>query len=150
MDISPMSYSDALELQRCYRSEAASYRKFFTPMSGLSELAEAVSIAKRDRYWILKVNSQAAGLCFMRGLDEGYQRPSFGVYIRSKFSGQGLASKALAHSLDWARYNGVRKVFLKVHGENESARHIYQNAGFEMIGHCADTGQHIMEATLEA
>lgn len=146
--ITPMTPEDASVLQCNYRSEAEEYRQHFTPLSSLSELATSLESARQDRYWTLRVNGRAAGLCFMRGLDEGYGRPSFGVYISSEYSGFGLARAALAHCLAWARLSSIEKVLLKVHEQNDSARRIYESAGFRPCGTCADTGHLMMEKAL--
>ncbi len=66
----------------------------------------------------------------LRGFDEGYERPSFGVFVAERFAGRGLARRALEESVKWCGQNGVAEMMLKVYRENTAALRIYEEAGF--------------------
>ncbi len=86
--------------------------------------------ARRDRFWGMREGGKLAGFFMLRGFDEGYERPSFGVFIAESFAGRGLARRALAASIKWCEENGVKEVMLKVYRKNAAALRIYQEAGF--------------------
>jgi RimJ/RimL family protein N-acetyltransferase len=81
----------------------------------------------------------------LRGWDEGFDRPSFGVYIAEEFSRRGLSKLALQYALSWCRLNDVSAVMTKVHPDNTSAQLVYEQAGFEFIGMCPEIGHRILE-----
>lgn len=84
----------------------------------------------------------------LRGLDEGFERPSFGVFVSEDWSGQGLARMALDHAISWCREAGVKKVMLKVAEANLRARKAYSAAGFVSVDICKRTGHEVMEISL--
>jgi RimJ/RimL family protein N-acetyltransferase len=81
----------------------------------------------------------------LRGFDDGFERPSFGVYIAEAFANRGLAKLALQYALVWCRLNHVAAVMLKVHPENHYARRVYEQAGFRFTEVCPRTGHDILE-----
>ncbi len=81
----------------------------------------------------------------LRGFDDGYTRPSFGVYIAERYTQRGLATLALHHALSWCRWNQIPAVMLKVHPDNRYARQTYERAGFQIVEPCPRTGHLILE-----
>ena len=77
----------------------------------------------------------------LRGFDEGYEIPSYGVWISSQYSNKGLAKLTIQHSISICLMSGVKKIMLKVHPENKVAFNMYKKFGFietgidEKIGH---------------
>lgn len=84
----------------------------------------------------------------LRGFDEGFSRPSYGVFIAEAFSGKGLGQRALLESIEWCRASGVKSIMLKVSSANERAARLYLNAGFVPCGVCERTGHTMMELQL--
>ena len=66
----------------------------------------------------------------LRGFDEGYEIPSYGVWISKKYSAMGLSKLTLQHAVSICKINGIKKLLLKVHPENKRAKMIYENFGF--------------------
>jgi RimJ/RimL family protein N-acetyltransferase len=108
-------------------------------------LAGAIASARRDRYWGLVSGPALAGFFMLRGFDEGFDRPAFGVYVGAPYAGQGLAKQALDHALRWCEANGVARVMLKVAAANERAYSAYLSAGFRFERKDTETGQDILE-----
>jgi GNAT superfamily N-acetyltransferase len=97
--------------------------------------AEAVRIAeggenRRDIYYAAFVDDRLVGYGMLRGWDEGYSIPSFGVAVGAAYRGRGIARRMLRYAIDCARERGATTMMLKVHLDNPSARHIYETEGF--------------------
>ena len=124
------------------------YRQYFVPFAstGITSLEKRLASASEDRYWgIWFKDNILAGFFMLRGFDEGYMRPSFGVYIAGAYSGKGLAGFALDYSMSWCRINNIEAMMLKVHPDNRYARRSYEKAGFTVVGTCPLTGHTVME-----
>lgn len=148
--VEPLLHEDAPTLSNLLSRQRKEYLRHFHPFDfSLDGVKAEISKASKDRYWALWNSSGLIGFFMLRGLDDGYSRPSFGVMIDEKHSRQGLAGKALAHSVDWCVQNGIQRVMLKVAEENIAAVRAYERAGFVTIGACKRTGQRMMEKELK-
>jgi len=144
--ITRLTQEDAISLSQLLTSDEDGYRWFFTPFAfDAKSLEERLAAARKDRYWGLWFGSRLVGFFMMRGPDQGYERPSFGVYIASDYSGLGLSTLALRYCMGWCRLNNISRMMLKVHPDNRHARQAYERAGFTIIGRCEQTGHAIME-----
>jgi len=147
LEITLLTASDASELAALVQSQPADYMQHFNPFPfDAASLAARLDAVCRDYYRALRVDGRLAGFFMLRGLDEGYERPAFGVFVAKEFSGRGLGRKALQESLSWAREQQIKTVILKVHPEHKSARAIYEGEGFVETGVCERTGYTVMEA----
>lgn len=136
-------------LSRLLTADEEAYGQYFIPFATDREnLERMLGSANEDRYWGLWFNSQLAGFFMLRGFDEGYRRPSFGVYIGRAHSRKGLSRFALEYCFCWCRMNGIEEMLLKVHPDNRHARKTYENAGFKDVDTCPRTGHIVMEKTL--
>ena len=145
VSIDPLRTADAAELSRLILGDAPAYRAHFTPFPFDAEsLQQRIASARKDRYWAMRVGGTLAGFFMLRGFDEGFSRPTFGIYIGEHFGGTGLASLALHYALAWCQMQNLSSVMLKVHPENLSARHIYERAGFVFETECPQTGHHVL------
>jgi len=138
------------ELSQMLSSDRAVYRQYFHPFSLAPDaLKNRLQATQQDRYWGIRCGENMAGFFMLRGWDEGFDRPTFGVYIAEAFGHQGLSQLALQYALSWCRLNGVSVVMLKVHSDNSHARRIYEREGFEFHRMCPDTGHRILEKRLD-
>jgi RimJ/RimL family protein N-acetyltransferase len=150
ISIFKLAARDSQELSRMLFSGTPQYRKFFQPFSFSPEdLNARLSASRRDQYWGMRYEENLVGFFMLRGWDEGFERPSFGVYVAETLSNRGLAKLALQHALNWCRQKGVSAVMLKVHPENTGARRVYEEAGFDFIEICPETGHQILEKRLD-
>lgn len=141
---------DSEELSRMLLLGRPEYRKYFHPFSFTPEALNAcLSAAQQDRYWGIRCGKKLAGFFMLRGWDEGFDRPTFGVYIAEAFSHRGFSKLALQHALSWCRLNRVSVVMLKVHPENTHARRAYEQEGFDFLAMCPDTGHRVFEKRLD-
>ena len=150
VELRQLREADAAALSAFLSAERRTYlRNFFPFRFDPDGLADILRRAKKDRYWGVYFGSNLTGLSMLRGLDEGYARPSFGLIIGERFAGRGFGRHALNFALDWCRRNGIREVMLKVSEDNLAALTIYRRAGFVATGRCPDTGQLIHELSLD-
>lgn len=138
--------NDAEHLSQLLGESNENYGQYFTPFSSSRELLEKrLHEADKDRYWGLWFANELAGFFMLRGFDEGYGKPSFGVFISRKYSNRGLSTIALDYAISWCQLNHLSAIMLKVHPDNTFARKSYEKAGFLLTGKCSTTGHDIME-----
>lgn len=136
----------ASELSVSLLADPDDYRQYFIPFSFESDsLHQRLESARQDRYWGVRCGDVLAGFFMLRGFDEGYKRPAYGVYITQSFAGKGLASLTLRYCISWCRINNVEALMLKVHPDNTPARTIYEREGFRFLEIDPRTGHHVME-----
>jgi len=146
LNITRLSPGDASALSRLLMDDSDDYRKYFIPFAtDIESLEDRLESVCEDRYWGVWFEATLVGFFMMRGFDEGYQRPSFGVYIAQVYSGRGLSRLALDYCMSWCRMNHIGAMMLKVHPDNRYARQTYENAGFTVDDICPRTGHTIME-----
>lgn len=144
--VSKLSPVDASALSVLLTADDSNYRQYFVPFAAdIKSLGERLESVREDRYWGVWFGRTLAGFFMMRGFDDGYQRPSFGVYIARAYSGKGLSGFALDYCISWCRINGIEAMMLKVHPDNLYAKQSYDKAGFTVIDTCPQTGHMILE-----
>ncbi|RKY92335.1 MAG: hypothetical protein DRQ13_10485 [Ignavibacteriae bacterium] len=77
---------------------------------------------------------ELVGFYMLRGFDEGFEVPSYGVWISDKFSGLGLSKLTLQHAITFCKVNDLKIIMLKVHPKNIIAKSIYEAFGFKQEG----------------
>jgi RimJ/RimL family protein N-acetyltransferase len=138
--------ADTARLAGLLAAQRTQYMAHFAPFAfDAQTIARTIASAKRDQYWALSVDGKLAGFCMLRGLDQGFERPAFGVFVAERYSGRGLAGRALEHCLQWCMQQNIAEVMLKVAEDNAAAKTVYERAGFRPQGPCPDTG-HIIYA----
>ena len=140
------------ELREIGAEDRAALSHLFDELAGLPEVtqhfhphawdsATADRIAARtgrDVYLGWFEQGRMVGYAMLRGWDEGYERPSFGVAVLPEHSGRGIGSRLLRRCVEIARERGVATVMLKVHKDNERALSWYRSVGFDVIGEAED------------
>ena len=149
IDIRAMTETDAGLLESLMAEEKPGYLQHFTAFKEPDSLLMQCRLAQRDGFFTLLLDDRLSGFFCLRGLDQGYAMPSFGVYVASSFQGQGLARGALQAAEQWCRQQGIPLLMLKVSAYNKRANRLYQSFGFEPVGCCPDSGQTIMEKRID-
>ncbi len=143
--IAPLRVEDADELSHVLLNEKPEYLRFFRPFSfDAASLRKRVGGIKRDQFWSIRYDGLLAGFFMLRGFDEGFTRPAFGVYVTKSFANRGLAKAALEHALAWCRENEIQEVMLKVAPENVAAQKVYERFGFEKTNVSPASGEDVM------
>jgi len=125
------------------------YRRFFLAFdTDVPQIAAVLAAAKRDRYWGIRIGASLAGVFMLRGLDEGYPTPAFGVYIAGAAAGRGLSQLALQFAIAWCRIAGHGELMLTVHQDHAAAIHVYEKYGFVFSGQLSSRGHRIYRKPL--
>lgn len=85
---------------------------------------------RRDLYFAAFLDARLVGYGMLRGWDEGYAIPSFGVAVGVEHRGTGIGRRLLRYAVSMARRRGAERMILKVHPANANARHLYESEGF--------------------
>lgn len=142
--------ADVAELVQLLDAQPTGYLRHFHPFAFTAEsFATRLANSREDRYWALRYEGKIAGFFMLRGRDDGFVRPAFGVFVGHEFQGRGLGAAALEHALAWCRGRRVATVMLHVSPENPRAAALYRRAGFQPAGTNPETGDLLMELTQE-
>jgi GNAT superfamily N-acetyltransferase len=107
------------------------YYRYFTAFEANLEVIEGfLARARRDQYLGFFIRDVLVGFFMLRGLDEGYKVPSYGVFISENYQSFGLARLSLIYTFSFCKMNHIEKLMLKVHPLNVYALKIYREFGF--------------------
>jgi len=149
IEIKQIGLEHASTLAKALANEKSDYLKYFTPFEfSLQSITNIFTQMVKDKFFGIFVNEIIVGFYMLRGLDEGYETPSYGVWISSKFSGNGLSKLTLYHAFSFCRINRISKLMLKVHPDNTTAKKLYESLGFEQTGFDKKNGNYIYHKSL--
>ncbi len=144
LEIRPLSAVDAENLTRMLASADPAYVLHFFPFPfKLEAIREILESKKEDQYYGIYSGTRLAGFFMLRGFDQGYQVPAYGVFIDESYRSLGLATLSLYHAISFCKTNRIGQLMLKVHPDNAAARHVYEKAGFRKTGRDEKIGQDI-------
>lgn len=96
-----------------------------------SKAVQLASNPGEDRYYIGKILHEVFGFGMLRGWNEGYTVPSFGILIGEGYQGQGLGRLLTTSILDDCALCAT-SVRLTVSKSNHRATKLYQSLGFRV------------------
>ncbi len=133
--IRPFSQGDASPLASVLSHASAAYTRFFHPFVFETEvIADLTANSVIDQWFMIEISdgtvSTPVGFYMLRGMDEGFEDPMYGVFIAESHAGRGLARLTLAHAEAQCRLNGWKNIRLKVDPENARAHQLYLACGF--------------------
>ena len=135
IELRKLMITDLADLVVLWNKDPQDYNKHFIPFEFTNNKLESIlSNAVKDLYIGIFVNKKIAGFYMLRGFDEGYETPSYGVWISSSYSNKGLAKLTLQHAISTCLLTGANKIMLKVHTENTIALNLYKKYGFKETG----------------
>ncbi len=135
LEIFELKESNAKQLSIKLLTEPKDYIKYFDPFD-FSETTIKIILQqkKNDKYFGIFFYNELAGCYMLRGFDEGFEIPSYGVWIASKFSNSGLSTLTLFHAFSFCKLNKIKKLMLKVYPDNIVAKKLYESLGFHQTG----------------
>jgi glycosyltransferase involved in cell wall biosynthesis/RimJ/RimL family protein N-acetyltransferase len=130
-----IEHHDATGLTRFFiRNDDPKVFSQFDPFPLTEENAVRIALQPtRDRYYGAFLGDRVIALSMLRGWDEGYEVPSFGIAVDVDFHGEGLGTLLTSWTLEQARLLGCKQVRLSVYGSNKIARRIYERLGFTEV-----------------
>jgi ribosomal protein S18 acetylase RimI-like enzyme len=120
-------------LNRFFReNDAEAILRHFHPFPLTLETAVNIACAEhKDHYYGMFLADRMIGLSMLRGWEEGYAVPSFGILIDRQFHGMGIGRKMTEFTIGEARKLGCKRMRLSVYASNEAALRLYRSLGFE-------------------
>lgn len=154
--IRPFIDGDAATALALLRSAAPGYVRFFRPFAfEVETVKRLVGDARNDRWFFIEIARAGAaaipvGFYMLRGIDEGFADPMYGIFIAAEFSGLGLARLSLVHAEAMCRLNGWPNLLLKVDPANTRAFGLYETSGFRFLRIDPTTGNQVLIKPLSA
>jgi ribosomal protein S18 acetylase RimI-like enzyme len=104
----------------------------FDPFPLTEAQARAIALEpRRDAYYLALAGGRALGMSMLRGFDEGYEIPSFGIFVDHEQHARGIGRALTVWTIEQARLRSCRAVRLSVYSDNAPARGLYESLGFE-------------------
>lgn len=104
----------------------------FHPFPLTADTARALATSPgADRYYGAWHGDRLVAFTMLRGWNEGYEVPSFGILVDRDHRGLRIGREATILTLDAATAAGCQRVRLTVEQHNERARRLYRSLGFE-------------------
>ncbi|MEK6882810.1 MAG: GNAT family N-acetyltransferase, partial [Nanoarchaeota archaeon] len=104
---------------------------FFHPFEMSHETARKIlNPLTKDLYFVAILNNEFIGMSMLRGFDEGFDIPSFGIFIDFLYQNQGYGRKLMEWPVNWADKHNIEKIRLGVYANNKIALKLYQSLGF--------------------
>jgi Acetyltransferases, including N-acetylases of ribosomal proteins len=135
LSIKILTTSDSAALSKILKTNSAAYQQYFYPFSFEEQsISLMLSKVEKDKYWGIWKEDELVGFFMLRGFDDRYEIPSYGVCIAESQLGKGLLKLSLQFVLSWCKLFNISCLMLKVHPENTKAKETYEKYGFINTG----------------
>jgi len=84
----------------------------------------------KDKYYFYTEELSILGFSMLRGWEEGFDIPSFGVFVDKDWQGKGIGNKITRETIEECLKLGCDKVRLSVYLSNKPAYSLYKKFGF--------------------
>jgi ribosomal protein S18 acetylase RimI-like enzyme len=84
-----------------------------------------------DAYFVASTNAELIAMSMLRGFDEGFAVPSFGIFVDHRHHGRGVGRWLTVWTVGEARRRGCAAIRLSVYASNTAAVRLYRSLGFE-------------------
>ena len=146
LNISSITAKDASLLHQFLARQPLEYRQHFHPFEDESiyALASILETNLKDRHRAVLFDGNYVAFYMLRGWQQGYARPSFGLLVDYQYAHHGLGKLCMQAALAECRLLGCTDIMLKVEPANHIALKLYLNAGFNHHSRCNVTGNYIL------
>lgn len=135
LTIRPLAVDDAPALSSLLQSQTAGYARFFSPFGfDVKTITDVLATQRQDVLMGLFWQEQMVGFFMLRGWDNGYDVPAFGILIDEKYKGYGLEMLSLETAKIICRLRGALRMMIKMHPDNISAKGVARKTGFVLSG----------------
>jgi len=113
------------------RNNRSDTTRFFRPFALDTESATRIANYRGlDMYFLGVIDQTACGFTMLRGMDEGFEIPSFGIFVDHEHRAKGLGQLLTLKTINAARKAGFNRLRLTVHESNCGAVRLYESIGF--------------------
>jgi [ribosomal protein S18]-alanine N-acetyltransferase len=113
------------------RNAVPSVTAGFDPFALDAAEARRIALAPgRDLFFVAAEGEELVGFSMLRGFEEGYEVPSFGIFVDHRQQGRGVGRSLTEWTIERAREHGCPAVRLSVYASNARARAMYDALGF--------------------
>lgn len=134
-----LTIEDADSLHQLLANSNELYIQYFSPFNfDIDTIRRVILNSCKDQIFGIFIHSNSVctssivGFYMLRGLDEGYIDPMYGIFISEEFSSKSLAKLSLFHAENFCKMNNFKKLLLKVNIENKKAKELYIYFGFKV------------------
>lgn len=146
--ICPLTPHDAASIVGFLRAQTPEYLRFFYAFEAdEAAIVKMLTESEKDVYSGVFWQEKLVGIFMLRGWDEGFEVPSFGVLIDEKYRGGAFMRLTLDAARLICRLAGVKKIMAKIHPDNVSPRGA-RRLGFHQTGVEEATGNIIYHMEL--
>lgn len=132
---------DIKNLANLFFEDSREEDNFFNQFTTKQEMIEVLNSTKKDLFFLIKHLDNICGYMSLRGLDDGYENPRFGIYIFSEFRNRNIATNAIKFLfLFCIRKKNFTYIDLIVDKDNIKAIGLYKSLGFKSTN---EDGQNI-------
>jgi len=129
--VRPLTASDVPAWSALLTAQPPDYMRYFIPFQfDEATLTTILTNAHYDLYMGLSWGETLIGFFMLRGWDQGYAVPAYGVTIDQRFRNRGLGRLTLELSRSICKLRGAKRLMLKVHPDNAAAKQVYESFGF--------------------
>jgi glycosyltransferase involved in cell wall biosynthesis/ribosomal protein S18 acetylase RimI-like enzyme len=131
----PLERGDERALARLFvRNHGPEITARFDPFPLTAEAAREITCKPhQDRYYGAFLGDRIVGMAMLRGWDEGYEVPSFGVLVDADFHGRGVGGRLTDFAIGEAERLASPGVRLSVYASNPLAHQMYLRRGFSEV-----------------
>ena len=117
------------------RNRTPAVTEMFDPFALDATQARKIALGGgEDAFYLARSGKLAVGFSMLRGFDEGYAIPSFGIFVDRESQGRGVGRKLTAWTVEQACGRGCPAVRLTVYAANVAACRLYESLGFRRAG----------------
>jgi ribosomal protein S18 acetylase RimI-like enzyme len=104
----------------------------FDPFPLTADEARRIALKPRlDAYFVASMKAELIAMSMLRGFDDGYAVPSFGIFVDYRHHGHGVGRWLTTWTVGEARRRGCLAIRLSVYASNTAALGLYRSLGFE-------------------
>jgi RimJ/RimL family protein N-acetyltransferase len=148
--VRPLYAADASALSSMLLAQTPAYVRFFTPFDFRHPSVVSLLAAQREDVFMgMYRGERLAGFFMLRGWDDGFEIPSYGVLVDERYSGYGLTRLSLKLAKSICKLRRAPRIMLKVNPDNKIAKRLFEEAGYAKTGVDAQTGNLVYHLDLD-
>ena len=118
---------------------------YYTDKIAIDELRTFIYIGhKKYKSFLIKNNNECCGFCYLSQYKkrQAYDRTAeISLYLKPKYTGQGIGNKAIKHLEKEAKKNGISVLIGIISGDNINSIKLFEKCGYEKCGHFRQIGE---------